>query len=157
KISVSAKDDSKQPILPEQNDDFNYLAESVQEMSEKLLLLAEDTADEISIRVLYGKEEKIVRLPLRAMFKHLVETTVSAPFETKLGPVLKEVKRISFIVTDRAKLALFNVFNLQKEDTDSRRTEEVKAALLSINEESETLNQIAASITKEITEHTNRL
>jgi amino acid transporter len=157
KISVYKEGDSKQPILPELNADFSYMAESEQEMSEKLLLLAGDIAEEITIKVPDNKEDKIVSLPLRAMVKHLVETTLSAPLETKLGAVLKEVKRKSFLITDRAKHTIFNVFNLKKEEALGLRAEEVDTALVSIQEESEALNQIAGSIIKDIAEHTNRL
>ncbi len=91
------------------------------------------------------------------MIIHLTETVLSAPFEIKLDAVLKEVKRISFIITDRAKLAVFNVFNLKKEEAKTRSEEEIKNAVLSIREESEKLEQIAKSFAKEIDDHSNRL
>ena len=157
KISVSNEGDSKQPVLPELNADFNNLAEFVQELSEKLLVLAGDVTEEITIKVPDNKEDKILTLQLRAMLKHLVETTLSAPLETKLGAVLKEVKRRTFTIADRAKLAIFNVFNLKKEEANDHSEEEVRAALLSVHEESEDLTQIGVSIAKDISEHTNRL
>ena len=156
KVSL-AQSDSRQPMLPELNTDFNYLAEALQEMSEKLVVMSGDITEEISVIVQDTKGEKVVMLPLRAMLIHLTETVLSAPFEIKLEAVLKEVKRISFIITDRAKLAIFNVFNLKKEEVQTRSEEEIKTAVLSIREESEKLDQIAKSITKEIGDHRIRL
>jgi hypothetical protein len=46
---------------------------------------------------------------------------------------------------------------MKKEEALGRREEEVNAALHSISEESGALNQIAASINKDVVEHTNRL
>lgn len=156
-ISLDEDSDSNQSILPDLNTDFSYLSEGVQEMSERLLLLAGSVPDEMTISVTDPKENRTLRLPLQAMFKHIVETTLSAPFETKIDDVLKEVKRISYIVTDRAKLAIFNILNLKKDEPPARREEEVKLALLAIRAEEEALRQIGNSIAKEVADHDSRL
>ncbi|MEJ7646530.1 MAG: amino acid permease [Chryseolinea sp.] len=157
KILVFRAGDFKQAALPELNKHLNYLDECVQEMSEQLLVLTGDVAEQITINVPDHRKDRIYRLPLQAMIKHLVETTLSAPFETKVAAVSKEVKRVSFVITDRAKLSMFNAFNLQHEDARGILEEEVKTALDSIQEESETLDQIADSILNDINEHLNRL
>lgn len=156
-VSITSGENSKQPELPELNTDYNYLIESLQAMSEKLLLLTAGIAEKIAISVLYNKEEKVLTLPLRAMVIHLAETVLSAPFEIKLEAVLKEVKAINFIIADRAKLAVFNLFNLKREEIIIRREEEMKTAIRSLHEESEKLRQIAESITKEIEDHRGQL
>ena len=157
KVSLFNEGDAKQPMLPDLNANFNYLTDSVEEMSEKLMLLTGDATEEINIMVSDKKEDKIVSLPLRAMLKHLVETTLSAPFEAEFDGVLKELKSRSFIITDRAKLVIFNLLNLKTEEANNRREEEVETALRSVNEESEALNQVADSITKHVDEYTSRL
>ena len=154
--SSSSDGESKQPVLPELNGDFNFVPDSVQEMSEKLLLLTGDVAEEITIKISDNKQDKILRLPLRAMLKHIVETNLSSPFEDKFDALVKEVKRRSFIINDRAKLAIFNILNMKK-DAPGRREEEVDTALRSIDEESAALNEIIASIPKDADKHTNQL
>lgn len=154
KVSSINEDHSKQPNLPDLNADFNYLSDSVQEMSEKLMLLTGEITEEITLMVPDAKEGRVLRLPLRAMLKHLVETTLSAPFETKFDAVLKELKRRSFIIADRAKLAIFSVLNLKGSEDHGRHEDEVEAALRFINDESEALDQIANSLAKDVVEHT---
>ncbi len=156
-VSITPGENLKLPELPELNTDYNYLIESLQTMSEKLLLLTADITEKIAVSVLYKKEEKVLTLPLRAMVIHLAETVLSAPFEIKLDAVLKEVKAINFIIADRAKLAVFNLFNLKNEEAIIRQEEEMKTAIHSLHEESEKLTQIAKSIAKEIEEHRSRL
>ena len=148
---------SKQPELPELNTNYNYLNEALQEMSEKLLSQEADIIYEITVSVQDKEKETLVTLPLRSMLVHLAESILSAPLEVKLDTVLKAVKRKSFTIEDRAKLALFNVSNLRNEEAQSRSEEEMKSAILSIEEESESLKQIAESISQEIAEQSNRL
>ncbi len=144
--------DSKQPVLPDISSEYEYLLGYIREMSEKLLLMAGKITEEINVKVQHKKEAKEFTLPLRAMIIHLTETVLTGPIQSKGENALAKAKRLSLIVGDRARLAIFNLFNLKKGEDPTRSDEEMKMAILSINEESKSLDKIILSIAKEINE-----
>jgi len=154
---ASAPLQSKQQTLPEWEFDYGFASKVLRETTEQLLMTAAKLPEEVTVAVKIVPESEGLTLPLRAMVSHLMEATLSGPINDKLEILLEKVRRSNLIISDKASLAMFTIFNLKESDEGALRDEEVKKAIRSIHREMETLDALFEEVLDDIQEQSAAL